>query len=144
TILYCDGVNIVQAITGGAVQFGDGTASAPSITFASDTALGLYKAGVDVLGIATAGVQRGTVNASGQITVNTPVSGDAVTVNAASGAYGLTLNGAASVGNSRGLNVLLVAAAGASDVGINIAKPGSTLFQVLGSGAFALGNNGGA
>jgi hypothetical protein len=80
TILYCDGLNIVNAISSGAIQFADGTAAAPSITFASDTALGFYKAGADVLGISTAGVQRGVVNASGQWTINSPSSGTALTV----------------------------------------------------------------
>lgn len=80
TILYCDGLNIVNAISSGAIQFGDGTAAAPSITFASDLTLGLYKAGADVLGISTAGVQRVVINASGQVTINAPGAGDALTV----------------------------------------------------------------
>lgn len=86
TILYCDGLNIVQAITSGSIQFGDGTAAAPSITFASDLTLGFYKAGTDVLGISTAGVQRATINASGQMTLNAPSSGTALTVNGLAGA----------------------------------------------------------
>jgi len=85
TILYCDGLNIVNAITGGGVTFGDGTAAAPSITFASDTTLGLYKAGVDVLGISTAGVQRGVINASGQWVINAPASGVALSVTQVAG-----------------------------------------------------------
>lgn len=80
-ILYCDGLNIVNAITSGGITFADGTAAAPSITFASDLALGLYKAGADVLGISTAGAQRVTVNASGQVIINAAVSGVALSVN---------------------------------------------------------------
>lgn len=90
-ILYCDGLNIVNAISSGAIQFSDGTAAAPSITFASDTTLGFYKAGADVLGISTAGVQRGVVNASGQWTINAPTSGTAFTVNGITGNQAITV-----------------------------------------------------
>jgi hypothetical protein len=85
TILYCDGLNVVNAITGGGVQFGDGTAAAPSITFASDLTLGLYKAGVDVLGFSTAGVQRGTISSAGGWVINAPASGAALSVTQVAG-----------------------------------------------------------
>ena len=82
TILYCDGLNIVNAITGGGVTFGDGTAAAPSITFASHPGTGLYLPGADVIGLATAGIQRVTVNSAGNVTINSPSSGIALTVGA--------------------------------------------------------------
>lgn len=94
-ILYCDGLNIVNAITSGGIQFADGTAAAPSITFASDLTLGLYKAGADVLGVSTAGVQRVTVNASGQVTINAPSSGIGLTVTGGGG-VAVQANGALS------------------------------------------------
>lgn len=81
-ILYCDGINVVNAVSGGAAPtFPDGTAAAPSITFTSDLTLGLYKAGAEVLGFATAGLARGSISAAGNWTINTPSSGTALTVN---------------------------------------------------------------
>lgn len=81
-ILYCDGLNIVQAVYSAATtpQFPDGSAAAPGITFTSDTGMGLYKAGTDILGIATAGVSRGTVNATGNWSLPAATFGTTFTV----------------------------------------------------------------
>ena len=92
TILYCDGLNIVNAISSGAIQFGDGTAAAPSIAFASHPGTGLYLVGPDVIGISTAGSQRVTINASGVVTVNPAAFGGTVVVNAAAAVAAVTLN----------------------------------------------------
>jgi hypothetical protein len=86
-ILYCDGLNIVNAVstgTGSTVLIADGTAASPGLAFASDTQLGLYKVGTDILGIATAGVARVSVNASGDVVVNAPSTGIALSVTGAS------------------------------------------------------------
>jgi hypothetical protein len=86
-ILYCDGLNIVNAVstgTGSTVLIADGTATSPGLAFASDTQLGLYKVGTDILGIATAGVARVSINASGDVVVNAPSTGIALSVTGAS------------------------------------------------------------
>ena len=51
--------------------FADGSADSPSITFASDTNTGVFRAGADRIGIATNGVQRFAVEDNGQVSVNT-------------------------------------------------------------------------
>jgi hypothetical protein len=66
----------------GVGRFADGSAPAPSITFASDLTLGLYKAGADILGFATSGISRGTINAAGNWNIPSPGSGTSLTVNA--------------------------------------------------------------
>lgn len=76
-ILYCDGLNIVNAVSSGAgsvTLVADGTAAAPGLAWASDTQMGLYKVGTDILGISTAGALRVSINATGTVTVNAPSS----------------------------------------------------------------------
>ena len=49
------------------VQYPDGSAGAPSITFGSNLTTGLYSAGTNVLGFTTAGIQRLQINGSGSL-----------------------------------------------------------------------------
>lgn len=82
-ILYSDGLNIVNAVSSGAGSItlvADGTAAAPGLAWASDTSMGFYRVGPSVLGFSTAGVARGSINASGQWTINAPSSGIALSV----------------------------------------------------------------
>lgn len=124
------------------LAIGSGTAGAPSYSFASDTTTGWYLSAVGVLAAATSGVQRGTIGSSGNWTLNAPASGDALTTTAVAGGFAATFNGAATIGSSKGINVVLVASANASDIAINASKPGHTLLSVAGDGSFQLGNNG--
>ena len=50
------------------VELSNGSAAAPSLAFSSDLALGLYRVGINTLGIATAGVGRWQVDANGHLT----------------------------------------------------------------------------
>jgi filamentous hemagglutinin len=92
-ILYCDGLNIVSAITSGAVTFGDGTAASPSITFTSDGSTGLYRPGFHVLGFAAGGIAVGSVNGSGQWSIPAPTGGTALTVNQSGTTSALVVTG---------------------------------------------------
>lgn len=47
------------------IKFATGTAGAPSITFSADPAMGLYRAGTNILSAATAGTERFRIDASG-------------------------------------------------------------------------------
>lgn len=64
--LQYDGTNFqiigAASISGTTGLFADGAAATPSISFQSDTGLGLYKSGTDILGFATAGVATGTLS----------------------------------------------------------------------------------
>lgn len=73
-IVYCDGTNVVLAQTAGAVQFANGSAAAPSVTFVNFPTTGLYVA-ANVLGVSTAGVSRGTVDADGNWFMDAPTAG---------------------------------------------------------------------
>ena len=52
----------------GVSSFADGSNSAPSLTFTSDTNTGIYRGGTDILKFVTAGTDRLTIDASGVIT----------------------------------------------------------------------------
>ena len=54
-------------ILSGTLQLDDGTVSAPALTFNSDTNMGLYRGGTDILKFVTAGVDRVTIDASGKV-----------------------------------------------------------------------------
>lgn len=51
------------------VAVAGGSSNAPSISFLNDTNMGLYRVGEDVLGVATGGVERVRVDASGTVRV---------------------------------------------------------------------------
>lgn len=59
-ILYCDGTNVVSAqsvAVGANISVVDGTLSAPSINFASDTNTGFYHADLETMGVVSNGVE---------------------------------------------------------------------------------------
>ena len=59
-------------------QFPDGTATAPAVRFASGLAMGLFRAGANILGFATGGTERARLGNSA-FQVNVPITGTAVT-----------------------------------------------------------------
>ncbi|ALH79000.1 hypothetical protein AN936_01005 [Sphingopyxis macrogoltabida] len=52
-------------VVGGVLSCSSGTAAAPAISFGSSPATGLFRAGTDILGVATGGVERVRVAANG-------------------------------------------------------------------------------
>jgi|DEB0MinimDraft_4_1074332.scaffolds.fasta_scaffold00906_7 hypothetical protein len=60
-------------VLSGTLQLDDGTVSAPALTFNSDTNMGIYRGGTDILRFVTAGVDRLQISADGSI--STPTSG---------------------------------------------------------------------
>lgn len=63
-IVYCDGTDVLQAITVAVATggFPDGTAAAPSISFINDTDTGFYRAAANTIGFATNGIVRLTID----------------------------------------------------------------------------------
>lgn len=62
------------------VQYPDGSASAPSVTFNTNTSTGLYLASSNVLGFTTAGVSAGVINGAGNWGIGTSTPTDKLTV----------------------------------------------------------------
>ncbi|ALJ11436.1 tail fiber domain-containing protein [Sphingopyxis macrogoltabida] len=71
-------------IVGGLLACANGTAAAPSIAFGGSPATGLFRAGSDILGMATAGAERVRIAANGDLGVGaSPVANVRLTVRAA-------------------------------------------------------------
>jgi hypothetical protein len=56
------------------LAFGDGSAAVPSITFSNTEVMGIYRSGSNVIGFSTAGSERVTIDAQGDINVGTYIS----------------------------------------------------------------------
>lgn len=56
------------------IRLANGSASSPSIAFTNSTGVGLYRSGSNVLGFATAGSERVTIDAQGDINVGSYIS----------------------------------------------------------------------
>ena len=56
-------------VLSGTLQLDDGTVSAPALTFNSDTNMGIYRGGTDILKFVTAGVDAITIDASQNVAI---------------------------------------------------------------------------
>lgn len=72
-------ISTVQGYVDGALsgRFGDGTVGAPGVSFASNTAMGIYRVAANQLGFVTNGVRRMLLTNTA-MEINVPVTGDAV------------------------------------------------------------------
>lgn len=84
-------INGVLTVTG-VTQFADGAVGTPSVTFTADTNTGIYRGGNDILRFVTAGADRLTINASGNVGVGTTAPGSLLHLGGTPGAItsGLT------------------------------------------------------
>jgi hypothetical protein len=102
--------------TGKLVQggLGDGTAAAPSVSFASDTDTGLFRPAADTLAFSTEGVERWRFTSGGIFEAP-----GAQTIRTATGALTLATNG----GNGN----IILSPNGSGNVGIGTTSPGAKL-----------------
>jgi hypothetical protein len=90
--LACDGTNFFNANTSQAgsvtsVSLADGTVAAPSLSFASETNTGVYRAGAGQFNTAILGVVRSTLSATGLTINGTGTFGSGVTGGIAGGTF---------------------------------------------------------
>lgn len=139
-ILYCDGLNIVNAVstgTGGTTLVADGSAAAPGLAWASDTQMGLYKVGTDTLGISTAGTARVSINATGNIVINAPTAGVGVAITGLAAQFATSITSPNTASQSKGL--LVVAGTNSSDNAVLIENAaGSAMVSVQGNGTVVI------
>jgi hypothetical protein len=73
-------ISAVTGLAGGldTVRAGDGTAAAPSYSFAADTNTGIYRVTTNTIGISTGGAISMTVHPSNRVTINSTVTYNSV------------------------------------------------------------------
>lgn len=86
-------------------QLANGSATAPAVSFATSPSTGVYLSAANTLAFTTNGVQRGTINSTGDWVLATPTSGIALTTNGFSGAYTADIVNGAGSGSSFGLKI---------------------------------------
>lgn len=83
--------NIITPISGGVFSISDGTAATPSLRLLSYPTTGIYKAGINILGFASAGVSSGNISALGAWTLGSANSSQNNTINGTLTLTGTTL-----------------------------------------------------
>jgi hypothetical protein len=106
----------------GVGRVGDGTAAAPSLSFNSNAATGLFRVGANIIGFSTNGTERWSIDAAGILQSN-----GAQTIRTSTG--NLTLAAVAGNGN---VNLIPHDAGGSGRVLVNLATP-STAFDADGN-----------
>lgn len=141
-ILYCDGTNIVVAVTFGSAGYPNGSAASPSIFFAASPTTGIFSGGTNLINFSTNGVQRGQIDNTGKFFFDGPddASTAGITFNQSAAAAGITVK-VVSPFSSAAANPLLqlqsIAANGFATLSIsgNGATAGATDLSVFQNGA---------
>ncbi len=107
----------------------DGTAALPFYSFLNNTGMGAYRAGANILGLSTSGVERMRISASGRVSVNSILTDGQLDVRSN---FNTSLAGLSSI---IGLN------ANASGTGLVAIRQGQAINAFVGgSGASVVGN----
>lgn len=104
----------------------DGSAAAPSMTFASDSDTGLFRAGANMLGIATGGIERIRVSPSGDIGIGVDPA-NRFDVQTSAGRFSVGHSGAASVRLSSSGSLFYDTGAGSAHQFLNNGADGVTI-----------------
>lgn len=125
------------------VEFADGTASAPSITFFNqgDNNTGIFRVTSDTIGISTSGTERLRINASGAFGLsgaNYGTSGQVLTSNGSSSAPTWQSAAGGSIGGSGTANTVPIFTAGTTLGDSRITQPNSYQTVMSASGGMTL------
>jgi len=125
------------------VEFADGTASAPSITFwnVGDNNTGIFRVTTDTIGFSTAGTERFRINASGAFGLsgaNYGTAGQVLTSNGSSSAPTWQSAAGGSIGGSGTANTVPIFTAGTTLGDSRITQPNSYQTVMSASGGMTL------
>lgn len=113
------------------------SASAPVFAIPNDTNTGMYGPSADTLGWATGGTQRGTVNSTGNWTLNAPSTGIGFTVNGVANQNSQLIQANSTSSQSFGLQVN--GGTNSSDWSVNFANAsGISMMKIGGAGNVAI------
>lgn len=137
-ILFCDGTNVLNAVSFGSTGFIDGTAAAPSIFFTNSPGTGFYSPAANSFAASSNGVLRWSVDSTGHQSLNAPddSTGPTMVINAAVSAFGLQVTSAFSAAAAHPLLSLISTAANGFAT-LSISGNG-----IVGTDDFALFQNG--
>jgi hypothetical protein len=129
---------IATKFDGTLVYAPDGTAAQPSFGFTNNAGVGVYNV-AGLLGLATGGVARFTISATGNVVINAPASGDTVTATGIANQFAATFQGVNSAGVSRGVQV--IAGTTSADFAFLVSNAANSvqLLNVHGDGSLTLG-----
>lgn len=146
-ILYCDGTNVLVAVTFGSTGFPNGSAAAPSIAFAASPSTGFYSPGSNSVAAATNGVERFQIDSAGHFTFEGPDTdtspGFSFVQSAAGG--GITVAILSSFGSGAATPLLALASSAAGgfatlSIAGNAGVPGTSDLSIFHNGSDLSGN----
>lgn len=129
-------------VSTGNISVSAGSATAQSFIPSSSTVPtnGLYLPSANTIGWSTNTTARGTINSTGNWTVNAPSSGSALSVTGVGSSYSGLFTAGGSAGNQKGISAVTTTQ-NAADRIINVNNSLSNLFDVFGDGHGDLGPN---
>jgi hypothetical protein len=145
-ILYCDGTNVVAAVTFGSTGFPSGSVTSPGIAFSADMTTGFYLPEVGEIACAVGGVEGFQVGNTGHfLVVGATDTGPSLTVVGPSGGAGTALlvqSTESGIGAHPTAQLFNSAANGSASLSLtgNNGTPGTNDFSLYQNGADGSGN----
>lgn len=121
-------------ILSGTLQLDDGSASAPALTFNSDTNIGIYRGGTDILKFVTSGTDAITINASQNVTM----AGTLAVTGIGTFTDDIIIGDGKTIGSASKVDAITIASSGLTQLRSTGIGAGSPVLQVIDDGTTIL------